>query len=236
MKQHSSRLLHTCALLFLLASGVPVYADNSEHTPTEGDVRKLHAEAEQGNAEAQFRLAYMYDVGQGVTQDYANAVKWYQRAAEQGNADAQTNLGRMYWGGEGVPQDYSRAVKWFRKAAEQGKVGAESNLGNALMSGLGVPQDYEEAAKWNMKAAEQGASIAQWNLGASYFNGQGVPRDFVKAYVWMSLAADQDIAQASVSRDKIAQQLTPEQKAEAERQLQEKKATVQPASNLFRSP
>ena len=32
--------------------------------------------------------------GQGVPQDYAEAVKWYRLAAEQGNADAQYNLGR----------------------------------------------------------------------------------------------------------------------------------------------
>ena len=38
----------------------------------------------------------MYDEGQGVPQDYAEAVKWYRMAADQGNADAQSNLGFMY--------------------------------------------------------------------------------------------------------------------------------------------
>lgn len=38
----------------------------------------------------------MYDEGQGVTQDYAEGMKWYRKAAEQGFAKAQYNLGVMY--------------------------------------------------------------------------------------------------------------------------------------------
>ncbi len=62
----------------------------------------------------------MYDNGEGVPQDYAEAVKWYRLAAEQGDASAQYNLGIMYINGKGVPQDYAEAVKWYRLAAEQG--------------------------------------------------------------------------------------------------------------------
>jgi uncharacterized protein len=52
--------------------------------------------AEQGYAEAQYNLGVMYGNGNGVVQDYAEAVKWYRLAAEQGNAKAQNNLGVMY--------------------------------------------------------------------------------------------------------------------------------------------
>ena len=34
--------------------------------------------------------------GEGVEQDFKEAVKWYQKAAEQGFAGAQYNLGAMY--------------------------------------------------------------------------------------------------------------------------------------------
>ena len=34
--------------------------------------------------------------GQGVPQDYAEAVKWYRKAAEQGDVNAQHNIGLMY--------------------------------------------------------------------------------------------------------------------------------------------
>ena len=44
------------------------------------DIRKL---AEQGYAEAQYVLGYMYDEGAGVPQDFKEAVRWYRKAAEQ---------------------------------------------------------------------------------------------------------------------------------------------------------
>src|SRR3954454_1319801 len=58
--------------------------------------------------------------GQGVTQNYAEAARWFRKAAEQGNADAQNHLGVLYDHGKGVTQDHAEAARWFRKAAEQG--------------------------------------------------------------------------------------------------------------------
>ena len=37
--------------------------------------------ADQGNAEAQNNLGFMYDIGQGVPQDYVQAHKWYNLSA-----------------------------------------------------------------------------------------------------------------------------------------------------------
>ena len=45
--------------------------------------------AEQGDAKAQGNLGRMYALGEGVTQDFAEAVKWFRRSAEQGEAVAQ---------------------------------------------------------------------------------------------------------------------------------------------------
>ena len=59
----------------------------------------------------------MYANGQGVPQDYAEAMKWYRKAADQGDDTAQYNLGLMYYNGRGVPQDYVAAHKWFSLAA-----------------------------------------------------------------------------------------------------------------------
>ncbi len=75
--------------------------------------------AEQGVARAQFNLGAMYGRGQGVPQDYAEAVKWFRKAAEQGNAHAQTSLGFMYSKGRGVPQDYVQAHMWYTLAASR---------------------------------------------------------------------------------------------------------------------
>ncbi len=58
-----------------------------------GRVRKA---AEQRVADAQFSLGIMYDNGEGVPQDHAEALQWWRKAAEQGYATAQYNIGVMY--------------------------------------------------------------------------------------------------------------------------------------------
>jgi len=76
--------------------------------------------AEQGNANAQLNVGWMYDNGQGVPQDYKTAVKWSRLAAEQGFAAAQTSLGLRYAIGEGVIQDNVYAHMWGNIAASNG--------------------------------------------------------------------------------------------------------------------
>ena len=92
--------------------------------------------AEQGSGNAQLILGNMYDRGFGITQDYAEAVKWYRAAAEQGSASAQWLLGWMYRNGEGVIQDYLLAHMWFNISAANGNVSAAEarNRVSALMS------------------------------------------------------------------------------------------------------
>jgi TPR repeat protein len=76
--------------------------------------------ADQGFAKAQSNLGLMYAEGQGVTQNYPEAAKWYRKGADQGdadqgNADAQYNLGVMYaWGPGGthhVPNDKTQTAR-----------------------------------------------------------------------------------------------------------------------------
>ena len=102
------RFLLMC-LLFLAS---PVHAEN--------DLEAVRKAAEQGHADAQFLLGLMYDVGEGVPENDAEAVRWYRKAAEQGDAPAQNNLGLMYGNGEGIPEDRVQAYVWFSIAAAQG--------------------------------------------------------------------------------------------------------------------
>ena len=77
-------------------------------------------QADQGNASAQSYLGFMYEIGEGVSKNEAEAVKWYRLAADQGVADAQFNLGVMYADGRGVPEDYVLGFAWLSLAAAQG--------------------------------------------------------------------------------------------------------------------
>ena len=109
--------------------------------------------AARGDAVAQYKLGAMYDTGEGVPQDHAEALKCYRLAADQGLAVAQSNLGTMYALGEGGPQDYPEAVKWYRLAADQGLAVAQENLGFMYRDGRGVPQDDVETYAWFSVAA-----------------------------------------------------------------------------------
>src|SRR6516225_762874 len=152
--------------------------------------------ADQGDADAQARLAAMFIAGQGVPQDYAEAAKWFRKAADQGSAIAQFGVAAMYIAGRGVPQDHAEAVRWLRKAADQGDTIAQCLLGHAYATGQGVPQDDVDAMKWPQKAADRGNAVGQCLLGVKYSAGAGTPPDFAEAGKWFRRAADQGNAAA----------------------------------------
>ena len=92
----------------------------------------------------------MYARGQGVKQDYPQAVRWFRPAAEQGNAEAQEQLGFMYDAGRGVAKDRVEGLKWLRLAAERGNAEAQRELGFRYYIGVDVKQDYAQAALWTL--------------------------------------------------------------------------------------
>jgi curved DNA-binding protein CbpA len=80
------------------------------------------------DAQTQFDWGFAYEYGKGVSQDYAEAAKWYCMAAQQGNADAQYYLGLLYEFGHGVPQNHAEAAKWYRMSVQQGNEDARTRL------------------------------------------------------------------------------------------------------------
>ena len=222
MKRTNRRQPAVLALSVLALTLIALWGFGQEPDP----FAELRRQAEQGEAAAQYSLGLRYTIGVGsVPQDYQEAVKWFRMAAAQGHAGAQRNLGSSYFMGEGVPQDYQEAVKWYRMAAEQGHAEAQHSLGFAYRTGEGVPQDYQEAVKWFRMAAAQGHAGAQRSLGVMYANGQGVPQDFVQAHKWLNLAASRATARVAEGfrslRDRLAEEMTAAQVAEAQRLARE---------------
>src|SRR5271166_541061 len=117
--------------------------------------------------------------------------------------------------------DYVRAAPLLLVEAERGVPIAETYIGYMYQNGLGVPRDYVVAASWLSRAAQQGAPTAQFLLGLLYDKGFGVPQDWVQAEVWLNLAASQASAKErdywARMRDAVAQKLTLDQLAEAQR-------------------
>lgn len=154
--------------------------------------------AQRGDADAQVKLGTAYLVRQqgNVSENAAQAAKWYRAAANQGHALAQNNLGQLYISGIGVPQNKAEAITLFRASADQGNASGQFSIGRAYLAGDGVPQDYGQARAWFVKSADQGNSDAQNALGAIYANGHGVVKDDVEATKWFRLAAEKGNATA----------------------------------------
>ena len=125
-------------------------------TPDPPNPAELLDAAEQGDPEAQVRLGDLYQRGDGVPENDAEAVAWYLRAAGQGYADAQFRLGSVYGNGRGVPLDYAESLAWFHRAAEQGHDAAQWMLGTTYSWGLrGAPRDEVAAYMWLHLALSQ---------------------------------------------------------------------------------
>ncbi len=92
------RILATLAVVgALLSSAGSAWADfddgwaayeRGDYTTALREIRPL---AEQGDAEAQWRIGWMYHEGKGVPVNDTEAVKCYRKAAERGYAIAQFN-------------------------------------------------------------------------------------------------------------------------------------------------
>jgi TPR repeat protein len=115
-------------LLIITLMGLAVYTvttylsfDDRIASYAVSNEKDFRTSAEQGDAEAQYHLALMYDRGIGVERDDGEALKWYRQAAEQGYARALYNLGMMYYFGKGVPQDMVTGYQWIILAADRGE-------------------------------------------------------------------------------------------------------------------
>ena len=166
------------------------------------EVMWLRVAADNGSAEAKYKLGICYFYGYGVTKNPAEAVKWFRKAADQGDVDAQYMLGVCYSYGEGVAKNPAEAVKWIRKAADQGSADAQYSLGNCYYNGSGVTKNPAEAVKWFRKAADNGSAEAQLMLGVCYSYGEGVAKNPAEAVKWTRKAADQGDAKAQYSLGK----------------------------------
>lgn len=179
--------------------------------------------AEQGGAEAQYTVGYMYATGKGAQLDYIEAGKWFRLAAAQDHPRAQWAMGLLYDNGWGVTKDKVEAFRWFRLAAEKGEPQAQTSLGAFYIEGFVVEQNTPEAIRWFRRAAVQGLIPAMIGLGAIYKERLGTAQDYPRALMWFYLAAQTLSANGMPSVevqgqvDELVQRMTLQQIEEAAR-------------------
>jgi len=141
--------------------------------------------------------------------------------AERGTPEDQYNLGMHYEKGMMLPQSYPEAVHWYRLAAMQGYRDGQYKLCEMSERGQGLPQDYQEALRWCGLAAEQGHGRAMFIIGRLYHTAHGVPHDLVRAHMWYNLATANGYDEGKKWRDRIADDMSPTQVAEAQKMARE---------------
>ena len=105
---------------------------------------------------AQYKLALMYEKGEGHPKDGQKALFWLRRAAEGGNRLAMYHLGYSYAAGVHISRDHKKAARWFEKSALLGLPDAQFNLAQLYELGGGVPKNLKEAYAWYRLAARSG--------------------------------------------------------------------------------
>lgn len=104
----------------------PVSADDIDdamQSMRAGDFAKayciLKPYAENGDAEAQYNIGWMYLNGYGLAMNDSLALEWWQRAAAQGHTDAIFSIAMLYTLGEGqVKKDMDRAIDYYLMALQ----------------------------------------------------------------------------------------------------------------------
>ena len=134
-----TRLVWSVALVWTACLLAPVRAGESPRqfdTGMEALMAGNYAEAycvwrplaEQGYAEAQYHLGWLYANGNGLAVDIQQALAFWRMAAQQGHADAQFAIALALTTGEGLDRDLNAAVDWYLKAARQGHQDARDIL------------------------------------------------------------------------------------------------------------
>jgi TPR repeat protein len=117
----------------------------------------LESLAVNNNAEAQFRLGRMFEIGTAEgAPDIEKAAAWYKKAAASGIARAKARLGHIYLEGVGVLQNFAKARTYLSQAADDGDPGAQFDLARLWEHGWGGEKNLPTAYAWFEYAARQG--------------------------------------------------------------------------------
>ncbi|MCE9638616.1 MAG: sel1 repeat family protein [Betaproteobacteria bacterium] len=160
------------------------------------DLAALTAQAESGDAEAQFALAKIYQTGVGgVAANLPKAINWYFKAASQDHVAAQFNLGVLLLDDvtkAGAKRNPKQAFAWLTKAANAGNAVAQYRLGMMLLAGDGIDKDARAGIAWLERAALGNNADAQFALGYRLVTGQDVAQDTGRGHQCLLMAAKQD--------------------------------------------
>jgi TPR repeat protein len=163
--------LHSSQTTTLPKEGRLEFAEKAFQSGDNEVAVKIFSElAQKNNANAQYWLAHMTELGLGMPRNPAKAIELYKKAAAQNVVAAELRLGEIYLHGDIVPPDFTQAKAYLEQAAYHGDARAAMLLGQMYRLGLGMSADLVEAYAWSEVASLEGSVFAKRERDASLGN------------------------------------------------------------------
>jgi len=142
----------------------------------------LKQRGELGHKWAEFNLARMLAVGEGVRKDERRALHLFHAAGEKGIVQAFAAAASMLASGRGAPRNDTHAAKLFQLGADEKDPLCMVSLADFYQTGRGgLQKDLKEAFKLTIEAAGMGYVYAIHNAGMMYLNGTGCEKNLQMA-------------------------------------------------------
>ena len=122
------------------------------------------AQARFAQARAQFLVGIRYETGDGVKENYSEALRLFKLAGNNGDEFAQNKLGMVYYQGKDVVENFAKSASWYEKSAKQGNPWAQAGLSGLYIIGQGVEIDFVKAYAWGLLAKAKGENVANWDI------------------------------------------------------------------------
>ena len=182
--------------------------------------------ADQGYADAQYRLGVLYRHGRtgSVPQDIERAYMWYRLAADNRHiwADAEADELAAQMESEQLASAKTLIAEWEPKQCQLNllryysvepqrafqerttryeksglRVGAEAGDAEFQWQAYKMLGNTPDGYKWLCRAADQGYTAAQMQLGYLYGAGTfGFEQDYTRSYLWYSRAASGELSES----------------------------------------
>lgn len=165
-KRHLSALLLCAVSTVFTAHSASTVSLPPEVKAIYDEDTDLVKRAEQGDLEAQNRLAYNLTTS-GSDSAWKEGFVWLKRAADGGHVPSQFAVGKIYFTSKRVPHDAQQGQAYLTKAAEANMPVAQMALASLLADGKVLKKDAKASTLWanrlliNAKADERQKKTAQ---------------------------------------------------------------------------
>lgn len=156
-------------------------------------IRYLNQAIEHDSNYARVEMAFCYESGFGVEQDYQKAFDLLTTAANNNYSYANTRMAIYLEDGLVGNKDYNAALENYKIAAEAGIPDAIYNIGRYYRYGVGIPENPELALQYFKDAAEKDSAAALTELALCYEDEYaGLQFDADKTLEYMTAAAEKN--------------------------------------------